>query len=221
MVLEELDNERTSTRRTKRFPSATSSSKKQQQQHPNPYNRHSPPPPTKSNTRMNPTSILEQMPSLVRSRNFGLAACGIGESYFTTDGDDDISKTEPWQQPALSWRGDPHLTHSDWTIVVATSQLEAQTYHVHKSILSVGPRSSKYFANLFLEQHSHQTQNSTALNWMNKMRIPFHCCWISCIIHPRRKVTTAIPYRWWWETTLPPPMQSVSAIWLASLIAKD
>jgi hypothetical protein len=44
---------------------------------------------------------------------------------------------------------------------VATSEFDSRTYHVHKSILSVGPRSSKYFANLFLEQGLHYNQSQT------------------------------------------------------------
>lgn len=53
------------------------------------------------------------------------------------------------------------MTHSDWTIIVATSEYDSRTYHVHKSILSVGPRSSKYFANLFLEQGQNYHQSQT------------------------------------------------------------
>lgn len=84
----------------------------------------------------------------------------LGESYFSAEGDDDVSKTSAVQ--ILSWRGDPQMTFSDWTIVVATSEFDSRTYHVHKSILSVGPRSSKYFANLFMEQgHSHYNQSQT------------------------------------------------------------
>jgi hypothetical protein len=102
------------------------------------------------------------MPSFVRPRgasSFGLGTCGIGETYFDAEGDDDISKAE--RAPALSWRGDPLTTHSDWTIIVATSEFDSRTYHVHKSILSVGPRSSKYFARLFLEEGHHYNQSQT------------------------------------------------------------
>lgn len=112
-------------------------------------------------TRQSVLESFENMPSFVRPRGgFGLAACGaLGESYFSADGDDDVSKADAAQ--TLSWRGDPHLTHSDWTIVVVTSEFDSRTYHVHKSILSVGPRSSKYFANLFLEQGQHFNQPHT------------------------------------------------------------
>ena len=76
------------------------------------------------------------MPSFVRPRGastFGLGSCGLGESYFDAEGDDDVSKAE--RAPPLSWRGDPLQTHSDWTIIVATSEFDSRTYHVHKSIL--------------------------------------------------------------------------------------
>lgn len=99
------------------------------------------------------------MPSLVRQRGYALASCGLGESYFSAEGDEDVSKAD--MAPALSWRGDPKLTFSDWKIVVSTSQFDSRTYHVHKSILSVGPRCSKYFANLFLEQGQHYNQSQT------------------------------------------------------------
>lgn len=98
---------------------------------------------------------------MAKQRGFNaLTACGgiLGESYFSEFGDDDVSKTEA---PPLSWRGDPLQTHSDWTIVVVTSEFDSRTYHVHRSILSVGPRSSKYFANLFLEQGHHYKQSQT------------------------------------------------------------
>ena len=94
-----------------------------------------------------------------------LGTCGalLGESYFSADGDDDVSKVE--KEVTLSWRGDPLQTFSDWTIIVATSEFDSKTYHVHKSILSVGPRSSRYFSKLFLEgsQRHNKAQSSTRI----------------------------------------------------------
>ena len=69
----------------------------------------------------------------------------------------------------LSWRLDPIQSHSDWTIKVisesthstdtddddtsnstCTSNISREAiYHVHKNILSVGPRKSEYFCSLF------------------------------------------------------------------------
>ena len=75
----------------------------------------------------------------------------MGAEFF--DLDDELLKEEE-EQPQLSWRGDPMTTHSDWNIVVSATDddgasSESTTYHVHKAILGVGPRSSAYFATLF------------------------------------------------------------------------
>ena len=83
--------------------------------------------------------------------SYAFGSCGalLGESNFfsTEDGDDvDVSKVVR----ILSWRGEH--TYSDWTIIVTTSEVDSRTYHVHKSILSVGPRSSQYFSKLFLKK---------------------------------------------------------------------
>mmetsp|Transcript_17703 Transcript_17703/g.40843 ORF Transcript_17703/g.40843 Transcript_17703/m.40843 type:complete len:457 (-) Transcript_17703:149-1519(-) len=111
------------------------------------------------------------MPPITRPRNgsntesymFGTCGALLGESYFSTDGDDGVSKVE--QEAVLSWRGDPLQTFSDWTIIVATSEFDSKTYHVHKSMLSVGPRSSRYFSRLFLEGSNryNQSQSSTRI----------------------------------------------------------
>jgi hypothetical protein len=104
-------------------------------------------------------------------RHFNPCTALMGQSYFAADGDEDgISKrTSSGADAALSWRGDPRETYSDWTIVVTTGDtaaatasdfVEEKTYHVHKSILSVGPRSSKYFAKLFHEQQYHPSQTT-------------------------------------------------------------
>ncbi len=100
------------------------------------------------------------MQSFVRPRGgFSFAACGaLAESLFSSEGDDDVSEADA---QLVSWRDDPHLTHSDWTLVVVTSEFDSRKYHVHKNILSVGPRSSKYFANVFLEQGKNYIQPHT------------------------------------------------------------
>ena len=116
--------------------------------------------------------IWEEMPPISMPRNgrssaqsymFGTCGALLGESYFSTDGDDGVSKAE--REAVLSWRGDPLQTFSDWTIIVATSEFDSKTYHVHKSILSVGPRSSRYFSRLFLEGSNryNQSQSSTRI----------------------------------------------------------
>lgn len=76
----------------------------------------------------------------------------VGENYFNLEGDAELylSGSEDFESAiSISWRDDPTITMSDWKIIVATKNDKSQTYHVHKSILSSGPRSSKYFAKLF------------------------------------------------------------------------
>jgi hypothetical protein len=54
----------------------------------------------------------------------------------------------------LSWRMDPKLSHSDWTIIINSDEgdettHQQRTYHVHKAILSVGKNKSDYFGSVF------------------------------------------------------------------------
>jgi hypothetical protein len=58
----------------------------------------------------------------------------------SVEGDDEL----------LSWRLDPDVSLSDWTVCVTnTSDGTVHTYHLHKNILAVGPRKSEYFASVF------------------------------------------------------------------------
>lgn len=58
----------------------------------------------------------------------------------------------------LTWRSDPTLSLSDWTIEINVRghRNSSQVYHVHKSILAVGPKRSNYFATTFLKAQLHQ-----------------------------------------------------------------
>lgn len=50
----------------------------------------------------------------------------------------------------LSWRSDPKVSLSDWTIqVVPKGSTSFMTYHCHKSVLAVGPKRSHFFAATF------------------------------------------------------------------------
>lgn len=77
----------------------------------------------------------------------------VGQSYFELDGDTDelyaVESEESEEGLVLSWRGDPELTLSDWRLIIVTKSHKPKTYHVHKRILSTGPRGSKYFTMLF------------------------------------------------------------------------
>ncbi len=74
-----------------------------------------------------------------------------GEAYFGEDDEILTSKLHAEEFQPLSWRVDPEISHSDWTIVMTNSETGAkQTFHVHKNILGVGPRKCRYFSTLFV-----------------------------------------------------------------------
>ena len=66
-------------------------------------------------------------------------------SAVESDDDDEDSL-----QDALSWRLDRRESLSDWTLEVVAGS-ERKVYHVHKSILAVGPRRMHYFVREFRE----------------------------------------------------------------------
>jgi len=108
-----------------------------------------------------------------------------GYSYFNDDDEwgEDSDKDEP-----LTWSLDEPSNFCDWTIEVtrvqssspknpynkhsrehkgretnrADSKPLVQHYHVHKAILSVGPRRSEYFATLFKQSHLSEFENNTS-----------------------------------------------------------
>jgi BTB/POZ domain len=86
----------------------------------------------------------------------------VGESYFNVGGDGELYAWESEDQEEktpLSWRDDPDKTFSDWRLIVVTKSHKPKTYHVHKNVLSTGPRSSKYFARLFSDSKGSSSSN--------------------------------------------------------------
>ena len=82
-----------------------------------------------------------------------------------TSDDDELPHESGVAGGRLSWRMEPQESHSDWTIEILTvvaGKTAHSTYHVHKNILSVGPRRSGYFARLFSNKNlkEHETQTS-------------------------------------------------------------
>jgi hypothetical protein len=86
---------------------------------------------------------------------------------FSTDATADGFQEEDLAQPPLSWRDDPSVSLSDWTIVATAPEEEDQisrtttttttttttrTYHVHRAILGAGSRKCQYFCSLFQQQ---------------------------------------------------------------------
>jgi BTB/POZ domain len=73
-----------------------------------------------------------------------------GKTYFDLDGDEELRQSNSNDGPTLTWRGDPKVTLSDWTIMIVTNELQTCTYNVHKSVLCFGSRQSKFFARTML-----------------------------------------------------------------------
>ena len=81
----------------------------------------------------------------------------------------------------LSWRGDPATTFSDWCIVIVAEEptglvavteaavLGGHTFHVHRAILSQGPRASGYFHTLL------STQMAETTNQQSTIELPLSC----------------------------------------------
>ena len=68
----------------------------------------------------------------------------------------------------LSWRLDPRVSHSDWTIRIVGPDRKATSFHVHKAALSVGHRKSHYFARTF---QTHSTCNVTEIRNVTELEV--------------------------------------------------
>ena len=72
--------------------------------------------------------------------------------------DDYVARSERSddEEAELSWRLDPEKSLADWTVLIATEH-ETTPYHIHKSVLAIGPRRSAFFAHAFQGKHSGQS----------------------------------------------------------------
>ena len=75
----------------------------------------------------------------------------------------------PTADQHLSWRVLPEESHSDWTIEISKpgnnsgeGMAISRVFHVHKNILSVGPKKSNYFARLFQNGQCKEHQTNTS-----------------------------------------------------------
>lgn len=92
---------------------------------------------------------------------------GPWPSLDKTSFDDSTVSDEDGQN--LSWRLDPRVSHSDWTIRLVGPDRKATTlFHVHKAALSVGSRKSQYFARIF---QMHSTCNVTEIRNMTDLEV--------------------------------------------------
>jgi hypothetical protein len=80
--------------------------------------------------------------------------------FFCVDTAADGFQVETLSQP-LSWRDDPSISLSDWTIVASFGD-EQRTCHVHRSVLGAGTRQCQYFCSLFRQSSCQEHSNSTS-----------------------------------------------------------
>lgn len=63
------------------------------------------------------------------------------------------------EEAELSWRLHPDRSMSDWTIQVTTKGTNRwKNYHVHRSVLAVGPRKSDFFVDIFQKADQYERQ---------------------------------------------------------------
>jgi BTB/POZ domain len=68
----------------------------------------------------------------------------------------------------LTWRLDPSLSMSDWTVVVVSKVSKlVDRYHVHKNMIAVGKRKSEYFVDIF-----RQKQKSGSRSTITELVLP-------------------------------------------------
>ena len=84
--------------------------------------------------------------------------------------DDEVAPENEEPEQELTWRLDPVVSLSDWTIKVFNKETrQAQAYHVHKNVLAVGPRKSEYFVRYFLSHDNvNSSQKSTDI-WLERV----------------------------------------------------
>ena len=97
----------------------------------------------------------------------------IGDKMSKTyDSDDDEEPPPSLEEGHLSWRLPAEESHSDWTIEIAEANASrgeddgtirfSHVYHVHKNVLSVGPKKSLYFERLFQNKNFSESDTKTS-----------------------------------------------------------
>jgi BTB/POZ domain len=113
-----------------------------------------------SGTSSSPTSAITERNMSQREKHSILAdpllwrsemeLSSSNPSFVPPHSSNDEGKPDEEEEEELSWRMSPHQSMSDWTIeVMVPTSARSTLYHVHKSVLAVGPRRSQYFVKLF------------------------------------------------------------------------
>lgn len=83
--------------------------------------------------------------------------------------DDEVPVETDEQEQELSWRLDPIVSLSDWTIRVLNKETrQATSYYVHKNVLAVGPRKSEYFVRYFLSHDNLSSSQKSSDIWLER-----------------------------------------------------
>lgn len=79
--------------------------------------------------------------------------------------DEEVDSSDD-DEAELSWRLNPEKSLSDWILQIVTkgNNMPVDTYHVHKSVLAVGPRRSNFFAQAFRPKSQQQSPRSTVVD---------------------------------------------------------
>lgn len=149
------------------------------------YEQHPPPQYEQEQLYQQPEEVMHRPRNNVNGRNphagaaapQGLVAEEAGEMYeatpdrehlFDYDNEEEVVETEPEQE--LTWRLDPVVSLSDWTIRVFNKETrQPELYYVHKNVLAVGRRKSEYFVRYFLS-HDNLNSNQTSSDiWLESV----------------------------------------------------
>ena len=80
---------------------------------------------------------------------------------FLESPDTELTDDDSTVEADLTWRSDPKKSLADWTVqIVVKGSSSVTSYHVHKSVLAVGPRRSNYFASTFASAQNNGRKSS-------------------------------------------------------------
>lgn len=122
----------------------------------------------------NPGGVIGNPASVLDSDSAHKKDVKNGYHYFNVDDGDWDNESD--KEDPLTWSLEEPSDFCDWTIEVtrigrhgkakdnlaSSNKSQLQRYHVHKAILSVGPRRSEYFATLFRQDHLSEFSTNTS-----------------------------------------------------------
>ena len=109
--------------------------------------------------------------------------------------EDDSSRPPPSLDSGhLNWRMAPEESFSDWTIEISTTESsqilleQKDVYHVHKTVLAVGPKKCLYFERLFQNQQFSERETRTSKIQLNTSAATAFPCMLDHMYSPEHKL---------------------------------